>query len=202
MKRGKSKRMPQTRENKMTFDYYVYAHLDPITKAVRYIGKGKKNRANSLTHRGRHHQRWLNNLKEQGLKPIVEIWESNLTEPQAFDFERLFIEAYRQAGANLCNLTNGGEGPSGAIRSEETRKKNSEARIGKIHTHESRIKMSQTRKGQPALNRKPVIDLATGLVWNSAKEAAHIYSFNYSSMMNMLNGSSPNKTTLAYVEAT
>ena len=46
----------------------------------------------------------------------------------------------------LHNRTNGGEGPSGAIRSDKTRKKMSEAK--KNMSDETRRKMSEAKKGR------------------------------------------------------
>lgn len=47
---------------------------------------------------------------------------------------------------------------------------------------------------------KTVIDLSTGFVWNSAKEAAQIYGFKHSTLKGWLNGTSKNPTSLRYVD--
>jgi hypothetical protein len=62
--------------------FYVYAHLDPLTNEVRYIGKGKDRRAWSFSHRKGHQKNWINYLKNLGLKPIVQIIIDNLSESE------------------------------------------------------------------------------------------------------------------------
>lgn len=61
---------------------------------------------------------WKNIVAKHGL--ITKIVADNLTEAEAFALERQTITL---AGRdNLCNLTDGGEGPSGHIHSDEARK--------------------------------------------------------------------------------
>lgn len=66
-------------------------------------------------------------MNKHGL--IVEIVESGMQEWWAFEMERELIAYYGRE--NLCNLTDGGDGVSGAVRSDSTRKKISLSKIGK-----------------------------------------------------------------------
>lgn len=47
-------------------------------------------------------------------------------------------------------------------------------------------------------NAKTVIDLSTGQVYQSAREAAGKFKISPSHLVNQLNGNVPNKTTLRY----
>lgn len=114
----------------MTNIFYVYQHVDPRTNLVRYIGKGRGKRAWDLRDRHGHHKNWLKQLKNEGLEPRVELIETNKTEEQAFELERLWIAACRSSFQPLTNSTDGGQGASGCVKSEETRRKLSEALKG------------------------------------------------------------------------
>ena len=91
-------------------DYYTYAYLRE-DRTPYYIGKGRGRRA-FLT-------------KRVGAKPpkdksrIIYL-KQNLTEEEAFKHEvyMIFVLGRKDLGTGvLHNMTNGGEGPSGAIRS-------------------------------------------------------------------------------------
>jgi hypothetical protein len=104
--------------------YYVYFYLrskdSETAKAGTpyYVGKGKNGRA----------------YNNHGKIPVpkdrskIILVEQNLTELQAFILERYFIRWFGRKDNGkgiLRNLTDGGEGHSGFIQSEETKKKRS-----------------------------------------------------------------------------
>jgi hypothetical protein len=71
----------------------------------------------------------------------------------AFSFERALISFYGRD--KLCNLTDGGEGSSGAVRTSYHKDKYSASKIGhknpmhgKHHTPETKVKMSTSRIGK------------------------------------------------------
>ena len=101
--------------------YYVYCHKNPTNGEIFYIGKGSGPRAYVTQSRGKH---WNNYVRKYGI-PIVEILHSNLSENQAFLIEVELIEKLgrREKGGILVNATEGGEGCSGLIHSEETKDK-------------------------------------------------------------------------------
>ena len=101
--------------------FYTYAHFRPDGR-VFYIGKGSGNRYLSVS-RSRY---WQNVVKKEGsfTAEILARWK---TEQEAFEHEKFLIKCFRDLGFTLCNLTDGGEGPSGAVRSIETRAKLSAA---------------------------------------------------------------------------
>jgi hypothetical protein len=111
-------------------DYYVYAYLRTDGTPY-YIGKGRGGRAWQ-----KHHK--IINKKFSGIavppdKNRIILVETNLTEIGAFALERRFIRWYGRKDLNtgiLRNRTDGGEGGSGIIVSEESRKLRSQRNKG------------------------------------------------------------------------
>jgi len=105
--------------------YYTYAYLRE-DKTPYYIGKGKDERIYSSN-------RTINSPKD---KSRIIYLKQNLTEEEAFRHEIYMISIFgrKDLGTGiLYNMTNGGEGVSGLIRSKETRKKISDGISGKNH---------------------------------------------------------------------
>ena len=127
--------------------YYTYAYLRE-DKTPYYIGKGKGNRAYKK------HRKGIGVPKD---KSRIIFLKQNLTEEEAFRHEIYMIAVFgrKDLGTGILhNLTDGGDGASGYVFSEETKRKQSEAHkgnttwLGKTHSEESKRKMSDTRKGK------------------------------------------------------
>ena len=127
--------------------YYTYAYLRE-DKTPYYIGKGKGNRAYKK------HRKGIGVPKD---KSRIIFLKQNLTEEQAFRHEIYMIAVFGRKDLGngiLHNRTDGGEGSSGWVPSEETKRKLSEAHkgnttwLGKTHSEETKRKMSDTRKGK------------------------------------------------------
>jgi len=119
------------------------------------VGKGMGKRYKSKFKRNAY---WKNIVNKVGYTPMII--QNFLTEEESFQLEKYYIQHFGRN--NLCNMTDGGEGSSGCIPNEKTRKKFSEntigeknpmygkksAMYGKKHTEESKKKMSNKQKGE------------------------------------------------------
>jgi hypothetical protein len=121
--------------------FYVYAYLRENLTPY-YIGKGKGNRA------------WVKGNGEV-YPPInqrrIRILRDNLTETEAFALEIALILQYgrKDIGTGILrNKSNGGEGPSGAVRSNATRIKMSMAHKNKKLTDSHKKKLSEAHRGK------------------------------------------------------
>jgi hypothetical protein len=132
-------------QNEYKKKYYIYAHINAVKNEIFYIGKGFGKRAYAKNGRSKF---WKNTVAKYNY--IVDILEDGLTEEQAFIREKSYITRIgrRDLGTGpLVNLTDGGEGSSGTIKSDETKKKLSEAGKNRKHSEESKNKMSEAKKG-------------------------------------------------------
>ncbi len=131
--------------------FYVYALIDPRNGDTIYVGKGKVRRM--YKHWRKHVLRnetkpgsnklgdKLRKIASEGYTDVLyeKLWEGD-DEQMAFWFE---ISAIAIIGRDkLCNATNGGDGISGLIFSDDSRLKMSESRMGKKHSAEARQRMS------------------------------------------------------------
>lgn len=104
--------------------YYVYKHLRKDTREVFYVGKGEGNRHKSKIGRNPY---WKNIVEKHGL--IIEIIEYFDAEKLAFEAEARLIASIGRKDLGkgpLVNMSDGGEGASGAVRTLEQRKTYSE----------------------------------------------------------------------------
>jgi len=132
--------------NRIEMHYYTYAYLRE-DRTPYYIGKGKGNRE---------YKRSRNDIRPPKDKTRIIYLKQNLTEEEAFKHEIYMIAVFgrKDLGTGILrNRTDGGEGVSGRILSQESRRKISEANkgntncLGKTHSEESRKKMSESQKG-------------------------------------------------------
>jgi len=122
----------------MTNEYYVYLYLREDATPY-YVGKGKDNRA---------FQKHGKRLKLPSDKSRIVFYAENLTEDEAFALEKELIAKYgrKDNGTGILrNLTDGGDGTSGAIFSDESRAKMSQNNAMK-NNPEVRAKVSAKAK--------------------------------------------------------
>jgi hypothetical protein len=141
--------------------YYVYTHLNPLTKEIFYVGIGKGNRAwNRWAGRNKF---WDNYVNKYGFE--IEIVAENLTRNQAgkIEIELIAHLGRRQIdeGGTLVNRSSGGDGGSGGYtHTEEWKRQHSERQIGKKKkplSKEAKEKISKALKGREAHWGKPVL---------------------------------------------
>jgi len=136
-------------------EYYTYAYLRE-DRTPYYIGKGTGKRIYSK-------RKYIKPPKD---KLRIIFLKKNLTEEEAFRHEIYMIDVFgrKDLGTGILhNRTDGGEGLSGAIRSdetrrkigdanknpsEETRKRMSESAKVKIFSEETRKRMGEAKKGK------------------------------------------------------
>ena len=149
----------------MRNDYYTYAWLREDGTPY-YIGKGAHKRS---------HQRYGRNNKRKPPKDEnrILILKRNLTEEEAFRHECYMIAILGrkdQKTGILINLTDGGEGRSGALVSEETRKKMSETRKGRVIPAEQRALISRVKSCWWLLTFKDGKEIEVKNLYKWAKE--------------------------------
>jgi hypothetical protein len=159
--------------------YYTYAYLREDGTPY-YVGKGTRNRIYST---------WRRNNPPKDKSRIIFL-KQNLTEEEAFKHEIYMIAVLgrKDLGTGILrNRTNGGEGSSGVVISEETRRKISEggkgrtlseehkrklieANKGKTHSEETKRKMSETHKNPSEETKRKMSEAKKGKTsWNKGK---------------------------------
>ncbi len=101
----------------MTF--YTYVHARPDTtdfSGVFYVGKGRGKRIRALPARNRYHGFVLD---KHGAENVLTGKIECSSDDIAFELERGLIKCLRRAGAQLTNMTDGGDGTSGHVVTEE-----------------------------------------------------------------------------------
>ena len=134
--------------------YYTYAYLRE-DKTPYYIGKGTGKRIYSTNKR----------IKPPKDKSRIIFLKQNLTEEEAFKHEVYMIDVFgrKDLGTGiLVNMTNGGEGASGWVPSEENKKNISDAK--KNPSEETRRKISDAKKNPSEETRKKMSDVQKGKI--------------------------------------
>lgn len=161
----------------MKSNFYVYEHWRLDRDECFYVGKGHGNRAYDMRRgRNRHHKAIVAKMHRIGSSVEVRIVADGLVEAEAFQIERERIKFWRDAGADLANLTDGGEGTVGFKMSEETKAKlsaisknmpqkqrNKIADAARNISDETRAKMSQAKKNMPKEQRKHLAEIAKNM---------------------------------------
>lgn len=141
----------------------IYALIDPRDGSTRYVGKTIRGLATRLRAHlcrtnltpKRHSSRWLKGLSDLGLKPSITLLEVVDLTGNWQERERFWIAYYREQGANLTNLTDGGEGVAGYEFPDERRKAHSRLMKGRIFDAEWKAKISAAKKGKKANPKTP-----------------------------------------------
>jgi hypothetical protein len=169
----------------MTAQFCTYLHRRNDTGEVFYVGKGSPRRSRARTGRNSH---WVHVAQKHGF--TVEILARWPTEAEAFAHEVLLIDVFRQLSAPLTNKSDGGEGATGTVVGEETRRKQREyqqrrratpgaeekrieAMVAALSTPQHRAKVSarmRAERGTPEARRKQSED--TRAAWADPQRRA------------------------------
>jgi hypothetical protein len=135
---------------------YIYVHYRGDNLSPFYVGKGTRKDKNTYKgvyerafRKSRNNKYWNRIVNKVGYH--VLIIHDNLTEPQAFDMERAYINWYGRE--NLVNFTDGGEGMSGYKHTEEAKKKYKNSMEKYYNSEEHKKKLSDAGKGQISWNK-------------------------------------------------
>lgn len=193
---GRDLRIPAFLYLTTTMDaiYYVYQLRRADSELPFYIGKGKGNRARTHLYldsssRNRHKKHTIAKALRDSVEIVIEYLATHLLEDEAHYVEREFIAKHgrRDLGTGiLTNLSDGGEGASGSVRSAEFR-----ARVSKVQSErfrsslslEHRQAVSRSRRGK-GLGPRPLevrlkiakshtgktVDLYSMAVWSKRPE--------------------------------
>lgn len=158
--------------------FYVYGYFRLDNNSFFYIGKGKDKRCETKQNRPKH---FMNIIKKIPYRTIILY--NNLTEEDAYKYEKEVIEnlvdigysidikGYKKKDFHLTNQCWGGKGGlTGIKRSEETKKKLSEQRLGKY-----------TGKDNP--HSTPVILLNNLEIFDCIINASKKYNLNSTSII-------------------
>lgn len=152
--------------------FYVYVHRRATDGTIFYVGKGHGCRATSKSGRNAD---WLSVTTscEWNCEKVAE----NISEICAFSIEKAMI---RYIGKDaLCNIYDGGNGPSGTKHTEETKQKFRLAKLGRKQSPEHAAKSAKNKLGKKISNtsmfnidkRRPVSN-SLGDTFESAADAA------------------------------
>ena len=121
--------------------FYTYAYLRE-DRTPYYVGKGSGNRI-------KYRQR--SDIKPPKDKSRIIFLKQNLTEEEAFKHEKYMIVVFGRKNLGtgiLHNKTDGGDGSSGAVRSEYHRRKITQSNKTRTISTETKRKQSNSNKGK------------------------------------------------------
>jgi len=96
---------------------YIYVLKCLLSMNVRYVGKANapyeryRNHLNKCRDKNTHKRNWINSLRKDNLKPILEIIKI-VPMNKWKHWEKYYIKYYFDSGCDLVNYTNGGDGLS------------------------------------------------------------------------------------------
>lgn len=130
--------------------FYVYEHWRPDTNECFLVGKGHGRRAYALAKRNTRHRHIVGYLRKNGMEPEVRIIFKEMTEAEALSLEIAWIALWRSQGQAVANITDGGEGTTGLVHSEQTRALIKAKRAGQPRrpcSPETREKIAAAQRG-------------------------------------------------------
>ena len=126
--------------------FYTYLHCKPNGEPF-YVGKGFGRRARDFINGRNRYHKFI--TKKYGKENIGIFVFPCFDEAQAFADEIQQIAQLRGKGYHLCNMSDGGEGPTGALHTEEWKASNSLRHKGVKKSEATKALMSAASRGKP-----------------------------------------------------
>jgi group I intron endonuclease len=158
---------------------FIYGLFDPRDFSLRYIGKADDLHKRWIKHMNESKRRnrsprekWIMELLELGLQPIIKIIEEVMMEEWEKK-EDFWIKYFKSLGNDLLNVARGGLGYSnghvaynkGTEMSEEQKEKIKNSTLGREVSEETRKKQSKVRRGVKN-NKKNASSKYVGVTWD------------------------------------
>ena len=135
--------------NKLPKVQFAYIHCKPDGTPF-YVGKGTLKRSkNFKVGRNSHYTNVLNKHKPENI--LVGKLECS-SEQSAFDLEKGLIKCLRNMGVELTNMTDGGEGLSGYVHTNDAKSKIGSSSKARGVSELCKLKSIESRKGKPLSN--------------------------------------------------
>lgn len=174
-------------------DFYVYIHRRETDGQIYYVGKGQGQRAWDFLRRNNH---WHNTHNKHGT--TVQVVSNGLQEWYALELETELIALYGRQDLNLgplVNKTDGGEGGSGRVLSEDAKQHLSLCLKNRKFRPETIARMSQAKQKVFEGKNNPraiavTVEFITGEQkhFDTAKDAAQWLGTNQFNLYNWKNG--------------
>lgn len=151
-------------------NFYTYIHKKASDGSVFYVGKGTANRARKPHDRSNW---WHKTAEKHGF--TFEICAQWGTESEAFEHEKFLIWCFRDMGAALVNLTDGGDGPSGYKHTEKTKALLSEKTKAYAlnPANQEKIKATKTKQKQWSEAARKRASLRAKHIWTEEARLKH-----------------------------
>jgi hypothetical protein len=149
---------------------YIYIHEWEGGTPYKYVGKGVRGRAYDFRRRNQH---YLRVVAKYG-KPQVWVFPCK-DEADAFEQEKHTIAQFKADGVPLLNQTDGGEGTSGWVPTEEYRAKIGAISRARFSTPEARAALSEQARAlmsDPAMRANIITKVSETLRRPEARAAA------------------------------
>lgn len=142
--------VPQIQTEKKTS--YIYVLVDPFSELVRYVGKTtnpdlrfRRHIKDAYDQKHDHKSNWIASVLKREGKPILKIIETCGTDWK--ERETYWINYFRSQGVDLTNSKGGGDGFEPC---DETRKRMSDAKKGKVPHNKGKTTSPEVREKQRA----------------------------------------------------
>lgn len=152
--------------------FYVYVHRRATDGRVFYVGKGKGGRA--WWHYDRN-QRWNRTVAKYGFTAHIVMRFDR--EECAFSFERALIKHYGRE--NLCNMTDGGDGVSGYVFTDDVKERMSKSHSGEKHHMFGKKHSDKSIDRMIMSTDKKEVSCSNGMIFVSAKAASEWLLINH-----------------------